>query len=60
MRRSYEQTIDEASKDAVLFAGHSEAGREKAAAMVSSFRQYIEEHKDDIRALQTPLQPPPP
>jgi type I restriction enzyme R subunit len=32
VRRSYEQTIDEASKDTVLFAGHSEAGREKAAA----------------------------
>jgi len=52
VRRSYEQTIDEASKDAVLFAGHSEAGKEKAAAMISSFRQYIEEHKDDIGALQ--------
>jgi len=52
VRRSYEQTIDEASKDEVLFAGHSAAGREKAAAMISSFREYIEEHKDDIRALQ--------
>ena len=52
VRRSYEQTIDEVSKDAVLFAGHSEAGREQAAAMISSFREYIEEHKDDIRALQ--------
>jgi type I restriction enzyme, R subunit len=52
VRRSYEQTIDEASKDAVLFAGHTEAGREKAAAMISSFRQYLDEHRDDIRALQ--------
>ena len=52
VRRSYEQTIDEVSKDEVVFAGHSEAGREQAAAMVSSFREYIEEHKDDIRALQ--------
>lgn len=52
VRRSYEQTIDEVSKDEVLFAGHSEAGREQAAAMISSFKEYIEEHKDDIRALQ--------
>ncbi len=51
-RRSFEQTIDEVSKDTVLVAGHSEEGREQAAAMVGSFRQYIEEHKEDIRALQ--------
>ena len=36
----------------LLVAGHSDEGREKAAALVDSFRQYIEEHKDDIRALQ--------
>ena len=52
VRKSYEQTIDEVSKDEVLFAGHSAEAREKAAAMISSFREYIEEHKDDIRALQ--------
>ncbi len=52
VRRSYEQTIDEVSKDEVLFAGHSAEGRERAAAMISSFREYIEEHKDDIRAIQ--------
>jgi type I restriction enzyme R subunit len=51
-RRSFEQTIDEVSQDAVLFAGHSDEGREKAVELVGSFRQYIEEHKDDIRALQ--------
>jgi type I restriction enzyme R subunit len=51
-RRSFEQTIDEVSRDVVLFAGHSDEGREKAAELVGSFRQYIEEHKDDIRALQ--------
>jgi type I restriction enzyme R subunit len=51
VRKSYEQTIDEASKDAVLFAGYSEEGREKAASLISSFKQYIEEHRDEIRAL---------
>ncbi len=52
VRRSYEQTIDEISQGAVLFAGHSQDGRDKAAAMISSFREYIEAHRDDIRALQ--------
>jgi type I restriction enzyme, R subunit len=52
VRRSYEQTIDEISKDEVLFAGHSAEARERASALVTSFREYIEEHKDDIRALQ--------
>ncbi|HEU0251012.1 MAG TPA: DEAD/DEAH box helicase family protein [Solirubrobacteraceae bacterium] len=51
-RKSFEQTIDEVSQDTVLVAGHSDQGREKAAELVGSFRQYIEEHKDDIRALQ--------
>jgi len=52
VRQSYEQTIDEVSKDTLLFAGPSQEGREKAAAMVRSFKEYIEEHKDEIRALQ--------
>jgi type I restriction enzyme R subunit len=52
VRKSYEQTIDEVSKDEVLFAGHSAEARERASALVSSFQEYIEEHKDDIRALQ--------
>jgi type I restriction enzyme R subunit len=52
VRRSYEQTIDEVSKDEVLFAGHSVEARERASTLVTSFREYIEEHKDDIRALQ--------
>ncbi len=52
VRKSYEQTIDETSTDEVLFAGHSAEGREKAAALVNQFAEYIKEHKDEIRALQ--------
>ena len=52
IRKSYEQTIDEVSKDQVLFAGHSAEARERASVMVLSFREYLEEHKDEIRALQ--------
>lgn len=52
VRKSYEQTIDEVSQDEVIFAGHSQEARERASAMVQSFRAYIEEHKNQIRALQ--------
>jgi type I restriction enzyme R subunit len=52
VRKSYEQTIDETSIDEVLFAGHSPEARAKASALVESFRAYIEENKDEIRALQ--------
>ena len=52
VRKSYEQTIDETSRDEVLFAGHSAEARDRASVLVASFRQYIEENKDEIRALQ--------
>jgi type I restriction enzyme R subunit len=51
-RKSFEQIIDEAAKDALLEARPSAEARERAAATVQSFREYIEEHKDEIRALQ--------
>jgi type I restriction enzyme R subunit len=52
LRKSYEQTIDETSKDVMLDAGYSEAGRRRARAIVKSFKEFIEEHHTDIRALQ--------
>jgi type I restriction enzyme R subunit len=51
-RKSYEQTIDETTKDSVLDAGYSVEAKEKANDLVRSFRAFIEEHKGDIRALQ--------
>ena len=50
--KSYEQTIDETSVDEIVFAGPSPEGRQRAAALVNSFRDYLEEHKANIRALQ--------
>ncbi len=52
VRRSYEQAIDEVSKDVVTQAGYSADAAERAKATVRSFRQFIEEHKDEITALQ--------
>jgi type I restriction enzyme R subunit len=52
VRRSYEQAIDEVSKDVVTEAGYSADAAERAKATVRSFRQFIEDHKDEITALQ--------
>lgn len=52
VKRSYEQVIDTVSKDQVLEAAYSGDAREKARAIVTSFRQFIEENKDEITALQ--------
>ena len=48
-RRSYEQIIDETSMDKVLQAGYS---TERARRTVDDFRQFIEDNKDEITALQ--------
>jgi type I restriction enzyme R subunit len=52
VKRDLEQIIDEVSEDAVLYAGISEEARLKAKAMVTSFERFLEEHKDEITALQ--------
>ncbi len=52
MKQRFEQTIDTVSKDSVLEAGFSAAARERAQNLVTSFEQFIGEHKDEIIALQ--------
>jgi type I restriction enzyme R subunit len=52
VRRSLEQTIDESAIDTLMDAGHSTEAREKAAALVSDFKAFIEEHRYEIHALQ--------
>ncbi len=52
LKRSYEQTIDTVTKDEVLEAGFSAAAKEKARSVVESFEKFIQEHKDEITALQ--------
>jgi type I restriction enzyme R subunit len=51
-KRSLEQVIDEQTPDKLLSAGFDEAAREKAKSMLASFRQFIEDNKDQIEALQ--------
>jgi len=47
-----EQIIDIVSRDELLEAGVSADAREKARAMVTSFRQFLEDNRDEIDALQ--------
>lgn len=50
-RRS-EQTIDETTLDTVLSAGFDQDATARARTTVESFRQFIEDNKDEIDALQ--------
>jgi type I restriction enzyme R subunit len=54
LRQRFEQIVDEVSKDTLLpeQTGYSAEAREKAAALVKSFESYLDEHKDEIDALQ--------
>jgi len=50
--KTTEQTIDVVSKDEVLVSGFSTEALENAKKTVTSFEQFIKDHKDEITALQ--------
>jgi type I site-specific restriction endonuclease/REP element-mobilizing transposase RayT len=52
VKTALEQVVDEVTKDRLTFARHSKAAREKARTILANFRQFIEEHKDEIEALK--------
>jgi type I restriction enzyme R subunit len=51
-QRRDEQTIDTVSQDDVIHAGWNKDADDKARALVTTFRQFIENHKDEIVALE--------
>ncbi len=51
-KQDAEQTIDSVTIDTVLEQGFSAAAKEEAMRLVKSFRDYIEQHKAEITALQ--------
>ena len=55
LHRAHEQTIDTVSADQLIEAGFSDA---EAGDLVQSFRQFIEEHRDEITALQVLFERP--
>jgi type I restriction enzyme R subunit len=51
-KRSLEQVIDEQTPDQLLRAGFDAQALEKAKSMLTSFREFLDENKDQIEALQ--------
>ncbi len=52
VRRSHDQMIDTVNLDTVLYAGFDSGREENAERVLSSFRSFIEENKDEIIALR--------
>ncbi|HNR43744.1 MAG TPA: type I restriction-modification enzyme R subunit C-terminal domain-containing protein [Methanofastidiosum sp.] len=52
IKKKNEQIIDNISKDEVLFAGFDDLAAEKARIIVNNFKNFIEENKDELTALQ--------
>lgn len=52
VRRSHEQIIDTVNIDSVVFAGYDTTQQDNAEMVIKSFREFIEENKDEILALR--------
>ncbi len=52
VRRSHDQIIDNINLDTVLFAGFDSQQEENADRVISSFRSFIDENRDEIIALR--------
>ncbi len=52
MKKSLEQVIDEVTQDDLILAGYDARSLEKAQALVSDFRVFIEANKDELEAIQ--------
>ena len=52
IRRSHDQVVDTVNLDSVVFAGFDSKKEENADKVITSFREFIEENKDEIIALR--------
>ncbi|MEI9476186.1 MAG: type I restriction-modification enzyme R subunit C-terminal domain-containing protein [Deltaproteobacteria bacterium] len=52
LHKKLEQTIDHVSQDKVIEAGFSANALERAKGVIQSFEKFIQDHKDEITALQ--------
>lgn len=52
VRRALDQIIDEVTQDELLHAGFSATAMEKAQALVTSFKAFIEANKDELEAIK--------
>ncbi len=51
-QKAAEQTIDVISRDTLIYAGPAQKSTQTSAQLATSFREYIEQHKAEITALQ--------
>ena len=52
LKREAEQTIDTVTRDVVLESGLDAAAKERAQSLTRDFREWIEQHRAEIEALQ--------
>jgi len=52
LKRKSEQVIDTVSQDKLIFVGFDPQAKEKARAIVDTFRKFIESNKNELTALQ--------
>ena len=52
IQKAAEQTIDVISRDTLIYAGPSQKSTQTSAQLATSFREYIEQNKAEITALQ--------
>ncbi len=52
VRRSHDQIIDNVNLDSVIYAGYDSQQEENADKVINTFREFIEENKDEIVALR--------
>ncbi|WP_277871286.1 type I restriction-modification enzyme R subunit C-terminal domain-containing protein, partial [Vibrio sp. 10N.261.55.A7] len=57
-RRDREQLIDHINLDTVTYSGYSSQAADDAEKMIQTFKDFIEQHKDDIQALSFFYQQP--
>lgn len=52
IKASLEQVIDDTTQDELLGAGFDAAAKEKAQSILSDFKQFLQDNKDEIEAIQ--------
>lgn len=52
IKRSHEQVIDETTPDHLLFAGFDASAKEKAESLVTSFKAFIEQNREELEAIR--------
>lgn len=52
IKKKNEQVLDKISKDKIIFASWDPQAKEKAQTLIDTFKNFIEENKDEITALQ--------